>query len=58
MIDRAKLNTVERDLVEGLEEFVNDLKRGAPIEKENKCRQVNLDIERQAHTGKDSKNSS
>ena len=38
MIDKTKLNNVEQDLVDGLEEFVNDLKSRAPIEKKYACR--------------------
>jgi DNA-binding transcriptional regulator YiaG len=55
MIDKTKLNSVERDLVEGLEEFVHDLKNGAPIEKKYTCRGVVLDIELKTRKAKDVK---
>jgi putative transcriptional regulator len=55
MIDKTKLNSVERDLVEGLEEFVSDLKSGTPIEKKYTCRRIILDLEPQAYTAKDVK---
>ena len=50
MIDKTKLNSVERDLVAGLEEFVADLKSGTPIEKKYTCRRVILDLEPGAYT--------
>ncbi len=50
MIDRSKLNSVERDLVEGLEGFVADLKGGEPIEKKYTCRRMVLDLEPQPYT--------
>jgi DNA-binding transcriptional regulator YiaG len=50
MIKKAKLNAVERDLVEGLEGFLADLKSGAPIEKKYTCRRVILDLEPHTYT--------
>jgi hypothetical protein len=32
MIDKSKMNDVERDLVEGLEQFARELKAGKPID--------------------------
>ncbi len=55
MIDKTKLNSVEQDLVDGLEEFVNDLKTGAPIEKKYTCHRVILDLEPQIYMAKDVK---
>ena len=55
MINKAKLNTIERDLVEGLEELVHDLKSGAPIEKKYTCRRVVLDIGPKTRKAKDVK---
>ena len=45
-----KMNRVERDLVEGLEGFLDDLKSDAPIEKKYTCRRVVLDLEPHAYT--------
>jgi DNA-binding transcriptional regulator YiaG len=50
MIRKSKLNTVERDLVEGLEGFLADLKSDAPIEKKYTCRRVILDLEPHTYT--------
>jgi DNA-binding transcriptional regulator YiaG len=50
MIAKNKLNAVERDLVEGLEGFLADLKSGASIEKKYTTRRVVLDLEPHAYT--------
>jgi DNA-binding transcriptional regulator YiaG len=50
MACRRKMNRVERDLVEGLEGFLADLKSDAPIEKKYTCRRVVLDLEPHAYT--------
>ena len=50
MGSRAKLNSIERDLVEGLVSFLADLKSDAPIEKKYTCRRVILDLEPQTYT--------
>jgi putative transcriptional regulator len=50
MIDKAKLNDIERDLAEGLEGFLADLKTGKPIEKKYTCRRVVLDLKPRAYT--------
>ena len=55
MLDKAKLNSVERDLVGGLEEFVHELKNGTPLEKKYTCRRVILDLEPRTYTAKDVK---
>ena len=47
---KEKLNAVERDLVEGLEGFLADLKSGAEIEKKYTTRRVVLDLELQTYT--------
>lgn len=43
-LNKAKLNAVERDLIEGLEGFVADLKGDAPIAKKYTSRRVTLDL--------------
>ncbi len=50
MIDKSKLNSVERDLVEGLEGFLTHLKTGKPIEKKYTCHRVTLELAPQAYT--------
>ena len=50
MIDKLKLNSVEKDLVEGLESFLADLKTGKPIEKKYTCHRVALELAPQAYT--------
>ena len=50
MARKMKMNHVERDLVEGLEGFLVDLKSAAPIEKKYTCRRVILDLEPQAYS--------
>jgi putative transcriptional regulator len=50
VLDRSKLSKLEKDLVEGLEEFVTDLKSGKSIEKKYIRRRVVLDLEPGAYT--------
>src|SRR5437870_3517491 len=52
MTDKKNLNSVERDLVAGLKEFLADLKSGKPIEKKYTRRQVALDLERPKYTAR------
>ena len=47
---KKKVNNIERDLVEGLEGFLADLKTVASIEKKYTCRQVVLDLEPHTYT--------
>jgi len=47
-MDKSKLNSVEQDLVEGLEGFAEDLKADAAIPEKYTCRRVVLDL--QPHT--------
>jgi DNA-binding transcriptional regulator YiaG len=47
---KRKLNNVERDLVQGLETFLADLKSDAPIERKYTCRRVILDLKLQTYT--------
>ncbi|HEX3657415.1 MAG TPA: hypothetical protein VHV55_16615 [Pirellulales bacterium] len=46
----ARMNSVERDLVAGLEGFLADLKGDKPIEKKYTCRRVVLDLVPQPYT--------
>jgi DNA-binding transcriptional regulator YiaG len=55
LIDKTKLNSVERDLVEGLEQFLVDLKNDAPIEKKYTCRRVVLDLEPEPYSAENVK---
>lgn len=50
MSGKAKTNGIERDLVEGPEEFLADLKSGVTIESKYPCRRVVLNMEPQPHT--------
>ena len=50
MLDKSQMNSVERDLVEGLEGFLTDLKADAPVEKKYTLRRVVLDLQSQAYT--------
>jgi putative transcriptional regulator len=45
MINRSKLNDIERDLVEGMEGFLADLKSDTPIAEKYNCRRFVLDLE-------------
>ena len=45
-MSKRKMNNVERDLVEGLEEFRGDLKSGRSIKKKYKVCRVNLKMSR------------
>jgi putative transcriptional regulator len=44
-LDKSKLNDIERDLVEGLEGFVADLKSGEPIRAKYTHRRLVLDLQ-------------
>lgn len=55
-IDRSTLNSVERDLIDGLEGFLGDLKSDAPIEKKYTCRRIVLELELRQHTSEQIKN--
>lgn len=44
-MDKSKLTEVERDLVEGLGEFLDDLKTEAALSAKYNCRRVALDLE-------------
>jgi len=50
MAKRNRMNDVERDLVEGLEGFVEALKNDEPISGEFTCRRVVLDLETHDYT--------
>lgn len=43
-LDISKVSPAERELIEGLEEFVHDLKAGVSIESKYTCRRVVLDL--------------
>lgn len=49
MAGKSKLTDIERDLVDGLEEFANDLKGGAPLPDKYTCRRLVLDVEPRAY---------
>ncbi|MEN6449272.1 MAG: hypothetical protein ABFC96_02170 [Thermoguttaceae bacterium] len=49
MIHRKKASRLERDLVEGLEEFLAGLKSGTPIDKMHACRRLTVDFESPVH---------
>jgi len=44
MIDKMKLNDIERDLIEGMEGFLDDLRSDAPIREKYTCRRVVVDL--------------
>ena len=44
-----KLNDVERDLVDGMEQFLDDLKNNVPIKAKYTCRRLVLDLEPQSY---------
>lgn len=50
MIDKSKLTDAERDLIEGFEELVTDLRSDAPLEKKYTCRRIVLDLEPRKYT--------
>lgn len=50
MLDKNKLTDIERDLVEGLEGFVKDLKNGEKIPDKYTCRRMVLDLHPQRYT--------
>ena len=45
MKGKKKLNNIERELIEGLEGFVKDLKEDAPIAEKYTCRRMVLDLQ-------------
>lgn len=49
-MDRSKLSGLERDLVEGMEEFLNDLKSDAPIGGKYTCRRVVLELQPRSYS--------
>lgn len=49
-LDKTKLNGVEKDLVEGLEDFLADLRADVPITKKYTCRRVVVDLQPHAYT--------
>jgi putative transcriptional regulator len=50
MLDKSKLTEIERDLVEGLEGFVKDLKSNKRIPDKYTCRRMVLDLQPQPYT--------
>lgn len=50
MPSKCKMNEIERDLIEGLEGFVADLRSGKQIEKMYTCRHVVLQLRPQPYT--------
>lgn len=44
-MDKSSLNSIEKDLIEGLEGFVKDLKSDAVIPEKYTCRRVILDLQ-------------
>ena len=55
MIDKSRMTSIERDLVEGLEGFVADLATNTPIEKKYTCRRIVLDLHPHLFTAADVK---
>lgn len=53
MVGQKKLTSIERDLLEGLEGLVSDLKGDAPLPDKYTCRRLVLDLERQAYGPKE-----
>lgn len=51
-VKATKLTSVEKDLVDGLEGFVRDLKTNVPIRSTYTCRRILLDLQPQAYTAK------
>jgi len=51
-MDKNKLNSIERDLVEGLEGLVADLKGDEPIAEKYSCRRVMLDLNPHTYNAK------
>lgn len=50
MIDKSKLTDAERDLVEGFDGLLDDLRSDVPIEKKYTCRRVVLELEPHSYT--------
>jgi len=55
IIDKSKLNAVERDLVDGMEGFLADLRSEAPLTEKYTCRRVVLDLQPRAYGAKEAK---
>ena len=55
MVKKGKLNSVERDLVEGMEGFLADLRQDADIAEKYTCRRVVLDLKPQSYKPADVK---
>jgi putative transcriptional regulator len=55
MTGKPKLNAVERDLVEGLSQLLDDLKGDAPLPDRYTCRRVVLDLEPHSYSAADVK---
>lgn len=53
MSKKDKLNSIERDLIEGLEGFAADLKGDAPLPDKYTCRRLVLDLEPQVYGPKE-----
>ena len=50
MIDEMKLTDIERDLIEGMEGFLDDLRKDAPIREKYTCRRVVIDLRPTTYT--------
>jgi putative transcriptional regulator len=48
-MDKKKMNDIERELLEGMEEFVTDLKGDEPIKGKYTCRRMVLDLQPQTY---------
>lgn len=51
MLDKAQLSPAERDLVDGLEGFLSDLKSDRPLGEKYTCRRVFLELRPEKFTG-------
>ena len=50
MLDKTKLTDIERDLVEGLEGFIKNLKNDERISDKYTCRRMVLDLDPRPYT--------
>jgi len=55
MIDKLKLSDTERELVEGMEEFLEDLRKDTPIPEKYTCRRVVLELQPSTYSPADVK---
>lgn len=55
MVKKEKLNSVEHDLVEGMENFLADLKNDVEIGTKYTCRRIVLDLQSKSYTADDVK---